>query len=236
MPVRQILQRPQARIGLGIAAITLLGIVAGSFYLFGSGGTASTGAAVAATLSPTNDGVIFTIDPSASDATFTIDEVLLNRPNTVVGKTHQVTGQLLVNKVNPSLSQIGTIQVDLSTLVTDNDYRNHALQNRILETSDSANQYATFTATSLKGLPTSATSISAGQTLTFQITGDLTIHQVTRIVTFGTQMTVESATLLKGQAHATVRCQDFNLAIPSVPSVASVSDTVVLAISFTAHA
>ncbi|GAC1453782.1 MAG: hypothetical protein PVSMB4_14460 [Ktedonobacterales bacterium] len=236
MPVRHILQRPQARIGLGIAAITLIGIVAGSFYLFGGSGTASTGAAVAPTLSPTKDGVVFTIDPSASDATFTIDEVLLNRPNTVVGKTNQVTGQLLVNKVNPSLSQIGTIRVDLSTLVTDNDFRNRALQNRIFETSDSANQYATFTATSLKGLPTSATSISAGQPLTFQITGDLTIHQVTRIVTFDTQMSVESATLLKGQAHATVRYQDFNLAIPSVPSVASVSDTVVLAISFTAHA
>lgn len=221
--------------GIGIVALIAVAIIVASFYLFGAGGRASTSAAAVPTLSPTKDGVVFTIDPSASQATFTIDEVLFDKPNTVVGKTNHVSGQLLVNTANPSLSQMGTIRIDLSTFVTDNDFRNRALQGRIFETSDSANQYARFTARSLKGLPTSTAGMSPGQTVTFQITGDLTIHQVTRIVTFDAQVTIASATLLKGQAHTTVHYQDFNLTIPNVPSVASVSDNVVLAITFTAR-
>jgi hypothetical protein len=45
-----------------------------------------------------------------------------------------------------------------------------------------------------------------------------------------------SDTALKGQAQTTVKYADFGLAIPNVPMVASVGDTVTLALSFTAHA
>ncbi len=144
-----------------------------------------------------------------------------------------VKGQIQINRKDPSQSQLGQIRVDLSTLLTDNDFRNRALQSRILETDQPANQFAVFVPKSLKGLPTS---ISVGQMVSIQITGDLTIHQVTRTVTFDAKVTLTSATELTGQAQSTVKYKDFNLAIPNVPSVTSVSDDVLLALTFTAQA
>jgi polyisoprenoid-binding protein YceI len=235
--IQKFLRRPQGRIALG-SAIVIVAIAAGAFYLFGTGGAARPSKPVtAATVVPTSaNQTVFTIDPSTSQATFTIDEVLFGQPNTVVGSTSQVAGQILVDMQNPSQSHVGQIRIDLSTLVTDNDLRTRTLQNRILETGDPSNQYATFVQKSLSGLPSTVSAISVGKPVSFQITGDLTIHHVTRTVTFTAQVTAESATLLKGQAQATVKYADFRVSIPSVPSVTGVSDTVKLALTFTAHA
>jgi polyisoprenoid-binding protein YceI len=241
----QLLQRRRGRIAALVAGLVALVVVAAIvviFALFGGIGSATGGSAgkgssggVAAvpTLAPTKSGTIFTIDASSSQATFTIHEVLFGQPNTVVGKTTSVAGQMLVNRQDPSQSQLGEIKVDLSTLATDNDLRNRTLQSRILETSDPSNQYATFVATALKGLPSSVT---IGQPVSFSITGNLTLHGVTRAVTFVAQVTEQSATKLTGQAQATVRYADFGIAIPQVPSATDVGDTVVLALTFTASA
>ena len=74
-----------------------------------------------------------------------------------------------------------------------------------------------------------------GQAFSFKITGDLTIHGVTRSATFDTTATLESDTKLTGQAQTTVKYKDFDINIPDVPSVSGVSDTVKLALNFTAH-
>lgn len=233
--MRQILGRPLGQIGAGIAVVLVIAFAAGAFYLFGGSGHASGngGSSLVPTLAPSKDTTILNIDASSSQATFTIDEVLFGKPNTVVGKTNSVTGQIQINRKDPSQSQLGEIRVDLSTLLTDNDFRNRALQSRILETDQQANQFAVFVPKSLKGLPSS---ISVGQPVSFQITGDLTIHQVTRTVTFDAKVTLTSDTGLTGQAQTTVKYKDFNLAIPNVPSVTGVSDDVLLALTFTAKA
>ena len=229
--MRKVLQRPLGRVALGLVAAVVIAVIAGSVYLFG-GGKAHSGPVTAATLAPTQHGAIFTIDPSSSEASFTINEVLFGQPHTVVGKTNKVAGQIQLNTADASQSQVGQIKVDLSALVTDNNLRNQTLQSRILETDQPANQYATFTPKSVTGVPSS---VAIGQQVPFQITGDLTIHQVTHSVTFDAQVTEASAAQLKGQAQATIKYSDYNLAIPNVPSVTSVSDTVVLKLTFTAH-
>lgn len=232
--MRQFLRRPAARIGLASAALAVVAVaVAASIFIFVGASPAAQGSVSAPTLSPTNGGTIFTIDSSASQASFTIQEVLFGQPNTVVGSTNQVAGQLLINRSDPSKSQVGEIRVDLSAMKTDNDFRNRALQGRIFETGDSANQYATFVTKSISGL---SSSVTLGQAFSFTITGDLTVHQVTRTVTFDVQLTPESQTECKGQATAAVRYEDFNLTIPNVPSVTGVSDNVTLALIFTAKA
>lgn len=233
--MRQWLQRPAGRIILGIGVGALIAIVGGALYLFGTvGASASNKPVTAPTLVATNGGTIFTIDASSSTASFTIKEILFGSPNTVVGTTHQVAGQIQVNKQTPAKSQVGEIRVDVSTLLTDNDFRNRTLQNRILETGTPANQYATFVPTALTGLPTTA--IAVGQTITFTIQGQLTIHQVTRPATFAAQVTLHSAKQLTGQATTTVNYQDYNITIPNVPSVTGVGNTVQLALNFTAAA
>ncbi len=160
-------------------------------------------------------------------------EVLFGQAKTVVGTTNGVTGQLLVDTTTPSKSQVGPIRVDLTGLATDSNLRNQTIQNRVLETGDSANQYAVFVTKSISGLPSS---VAVGQKFTFTLTGDLTIHQVTRSVTFTADATLTSATHVTGHAQATVRYSDFSLAIPNVPSVTGVSDTTTLALAFTAKA
>lgn len=233
--MRQLLGRPWGQIGAAFAVVLVVAFAAGAFYIFGgSGGTTGTrGPSSVPTLAPSKDATTFTIDSSSSQATFTIDEVLFGKPNTVVGKTNSVTGQIQVNLKDPSQSQLGQIRVDLTTLATDNDFRNRALQSRILETDQPANQFAVFLPKSLNGLPSS---VAAGQPVSFQITGDLTIHQVTRPATFDAKVTLSSNTELTGQAQTTASYKDFNLAIPNVPSVTGVSDNVQLALTFTAKA
>jgi len=225
-----------AKMGLGLAAVVFIAIVAGGFYIFG-GPRSSTPAlgssgGTAAQLTPTTNETVYTIDSSGSDAYFTIDEVLFGNPNTVVGKTSQVTGEILINKQDPSKTRVGQIKVDLSTLVTDNDLRNNTIQNRILETGDASNQFAAFDAKSTDGLPES---ITVGQTVSFKMTGDLTIHGVTKSVTFDVTATLPSANVLKGEASTTVTYADFNINIPDVPSVTSVGNSVKLDLNFTAN-
>ena len=237
--MRQLLVRPRTlAVSIAVLAVALIvGAIAASIYVFGAGGGAPKAAnstVTVPTLAPTNgNGTVFTIDGSSSKATFTIDEVLFGNPNTVVGETNKVAGQILVNQQDPSKSQLGEIKVDLSALTTDNPLRTRTLQGRILETDTSANQYATFVAKTITGLPSS---ITAGEQISFKITGDLTIHQVTKTATFDAKVTLASAHQLTGQAQVTVKYSDFNIAIPDVPSVTGVGDTVILALTFTANA
>lgn len=230
--------RPRAiAVGLAaIAAVVIVVAIVASIYIFGAGGakpSAASGTVTVPTLAPTDGATLFTVDGSSSKATFTIDEVLFGKPNTVVGATNQVAGQILVNAKDPSKSQVGEIKIDVSTLVTDNDLRNRTLQGRILETDMPANQYATFVAKSITGLPES---IAVGQQVSFKITGDLTIHQVTKTVTFDATVTVVSEKQITGTASTTVKYSDFNIEVPDVPSVTGLGDTVKLALEFTANA
>jgi polyisoprenoid-binding protein YceI len=232
--MKQLLDRPQGKIGLGIAIMALIAIFAGAFYVFGGDGarTANTGAVTAPTLVPTGSGKIFTIDASSTEASFTIDEILFGQQNTVVGTTSQVAGQIQVDKDDPSKSQVGQIKVDLTSLTTDSSLRNRTIQGRILETGDASNQFAVFTPKSISGLPESVT---VGRAFSFKITGDLAIHGVTRSATFDTTATLESDSKLTGQAQTTIKYKDFDINIPDVPSVSGVSDTVKLAVKFSAH-
>lgn len=171
------------------------------------------------------------IVPHESEARFLIDEVLNNEPITVVGATNQVAGELAVDPQEPSKTRVGIIQINARTLTTDNDFRNRAIKNRILFTDEY--EFITFEPTEITGLPQSGT---VGQTYTFQMTGNLTIRDVTQPVTFEVTATPTTDTRLEGTAQATIRYADFNITIPQVPQVASVSDDVRLEIDFVAQA
>lgn len=182
-----------------------------------------------ATSAPADAPIIMRIVPAESQVRFVIDEVLNNAPKTVVGTTNQVAGEIAVDPANPTRSRVGVIQVNARTLTTDNEFRNRAIKNRILETDQY--EFISFAPTQLLGLPQSA---QIGQSYTFQIVGDLTIRDVTREVTFEVTVTPVSATRLEGSAATTIRYADFGLAIPRVPQVASVADEVRLEIDFVA--
>jgi len=173
----------------------------------------------------------FIIDRSQSVASFTLDEELLGVPTTVVGTTSLVSGEIMIDPANPSATTIGTIQIDASDLTTDSERRDGAMGRFILQTNDAANQYITFTPTSIAGLPETAT---AGDSFTFQITGDLTISGVTNPTTFTTTINVIAENQLRGSATTEILRSNFDLSIPSVPSVANVTDAVQLQLDFAA--
>jgi len=173
--------------------------------------------------------VIFTIVQEQSEVRFTLDELLRGNPKTVVGTTNQVAGEIAIDVENPANTQVGTILVNARTLVTDNDFRNRAINNEILDTGDY--EFITFTPTAISGIPENP---QIGEELSFQITGDLTIRDITHEVTFDAIVVVNSETNLSGYASTMVARADYDLNIPDVPNVADVDEEVLLEIEFTA--
>ena len=177
---------------------------------------------------PTGSGlVIFTISPENSQVRFELNEELRGEPKTVVGTTDQVAGQIAVDRSDLSATQVGIIQVNARTLATDNDFRNRAINNEILNTDE--HEFITFTPTAINGLPDS---VDIGETVNFTIVGDLTIRDITNEATFNVEATLVSNTELVGTASTIVSRTDYNLIIPSVPNVANVEEEVELYIDF----
>ncbi len=183
------------------------------------------------TEAPTGTAQVFTIDSAASQVRFQLDEDLRGERKTVVGSTDQVAGQLSLNLADLSQTQVGIIQINARTLATDNDFRNRAINNEILDTG--AFEFITFTPTGIEGLPASA---AIGETITFSLVGDLTIRDITQPATFTVEATAVSETQVTGTAAAVINRTDFDLQIPSVPNVANVEEEVELYIDFTANA
>jgi polyisoprenoid-binding protein YceI len=175
--------------------------------------------------------VVFTIVPSASEARFSIDEVLNGADKTVIGATDQVGAEIAVNFDDPTGTQVGTIQVNARALLTDNEFRNRAIKNQILRTDEF--EFVVFTPTDISGMPAE---IALGDSYTFQINGDLTVRDVTQPVTFDVQAILSSPTTLEGTASTIILYADFGIVIPQARSVSSVEDEVILEIDFVAEA
>jgi polyisoprenoid-binding protein YceI len=175
--------------------------------------------------------VLFEIVQAESEARFTIDEVLRGSPVTVVGVTDQVAGQIAIDPANPAATQLGQIVVNARTLATDNEFRNRAIRNQILDTN--TYEFVTFQPTELVGLPDAVT---VGQSFSFQVVGDLTVKDVTQSVTFDVTVTPVSETRIEGVATTTFPYRDFGVRIPEVPSVDLVADDVTLELAFVAVA
>src|SRR5450432_318984 len=175
----------------------------------------------------------FSIAATSSNVQFTLTEVLLGNPNTVVGKTNQVAGDILVDLDQPSKSQIGTIRIDARTFATDSPMRDRMIRGPILASSQDQFEFINFVPTAVTGLPDK---IVAGQAYTFQVVGDMTVHGVTKPATFDVSAKLVSGTPdhLDGTATTTVMRADYNLQIPKVQTVADVSDAVKLEIDFVA--
>lgn len=175
--------------------------------------------------------VLFRIVPDESEVRFNIGEVLRGQPITVVGRTNQVAGDIIVDFATPQLTQVGTVRVNVRTLTTPEEFRNQALRARILQSAQAQYEFSDFVPSALSGLPLT---VEVGDTFTFQITGDLTVRGVTNTVIFDATVTIVSEDRIEGLAQVTVLYQDFNLRIPDVSFVTGITDEVLLEIEFVA--
>lgn len=183
---------------------------------------------------PVSEPVLFSIVSEESSASFTLEEDLRGQRTTVVGRTGEVGGNVMVHLANPRESSIGAILINARTLETDNSFRNRALRSQILQSARDEYEFIVFEARELSNF--SAESVAVGETITLDITGDLTVTGVTRSVTFSAEATLESETQIRGSATVNLLHGDFGLVIPDVPSVANVTDDVELKLEFVARA
>jgi polyisoprenoid-binding protein YceI len=175
--------------------------------------------------------VIYQITPGESQVRFNIFEELRGSPKDVIGASDQVAGEVALDLSDLSTAQVGVIQVNARTFVTDDDRRNQAIRNRILFTDQY--EFITFTPTEVRGLSGSG---EPGQSFSFQIAGDLTIRDITQPVVFEVSAVGESADRIVGTATTSISRADYNLIVPDVPFVANVSDEVTLEIDFVLQA
>ena len=174
---------------------------------------------------------IYEISQDQSEVRFELDEDLRGNRLTVVGVTNQVAGQFALDLSDLSSAQVGEIQINARTLATDNNFRNRAIQNEILQTG--SYEFISFVPTAVSGLPASA---NVGEFIQFTIEGELTIRDVTETVTFEVTATAVTETTIQGTATATVLRDAYGLNIPEVPNVANVENEVDLIINFVANA
>lgn len=170
----------------------------------------------------------FVVAPTGNEARYRVREQLVGRdlPNDVVGVTKNVTGRLVVEPNGRVIRDSSKIVVQAATLTTDQTRRDNWLRRRLLE----AEKYPT-----IELVPATFTGITSpiapGTSRTFALTGDLTIHGVTRPTSWQVTARGEGRDVV-GTATTNFTFKDFNLDQPRVPIVLSVADTVRLEYEF----
>ena len=171
--------------------------------------------------------VVYRIEKAESSVRFEIDEILNGSPKRVVGTTSEVAGEMLIDFDDPPASSLGAVVINVRTLETDSSFRDRATRGPILGSARDENEFATFEATRITGLPDRVT---MGDRVSLTVVGDFTLSGVTRPVEFAVEVAVDSTERIEVSGTAVVLRSDFGLVIPDVPSVSDVADEVTLAI------
>jgi polyisoprenoid-binding protein YceI len=137
---------------------------------------------------------------------YRVKEVLFGQSNVAVGRTSAITGSITVD--GTTITKAG-FTVDMTMVASDQSRRDGQFNGRIMETST----YPTATFALTK--PIELGSIPAkGVMRTFQATGNLTMHGVTRTVTFILTGRYEGSTF-QVAGNIPITFADWNIANPS---------------------
>src|SRR5229473_4372928 len=195
--------------------------------------TAPGAATATGTPIPSTDLSTFQIVSAQTTASYSVHEDLIvqNKPNNdAVGTTHSVQGSFKIRTSTSPLVAAMNIKIDLRTLQSDSQRRDNFIQQNTLQTD--TYPYATFVSTSTQGLPASYTD---GQTVHFQITGNLTMHGQTNKEVFNVQGKVLGNTIT-GTATSTIYMTDFGIQPPNLANIAIAQNKVDITLTFTAKA
>jgi len=138
------------------------------------------------------------------------------------------SGDVYVDRAHPDQSRIGPITINVNQLTSDSRHRDEAIRGQWLE----SDKYPTavFTPTAIEGLPKTYV---AGQTAHVRITGNLTVHGVTKPAVFTGTLKLSGDTLT-GAMESTVMMRDFGFDPPSIMMLRT-EDKATLDFQFTAH-
>jgi polyisoprenoid-binding protein YceI len=172
-----------------------------------AGATASS-APEAAPATSRVDGVWNVTDES--EFGYRVEEVLLGVNTTAAGRSNEITGSMTIEGTTVTEA---SFTVDVGSITSDESRRDNQFRGRIME----ANQYpeATFT---LRAPIDFGTVPAAGEQITATATGDLTLHGVTRPVTF--DVTAEAGENRIGVlGNIPVRFADYDIDNPSTTGI-----------------
>jgi polyisoprenoid-binding protein YceI len=153
----------------------------------------------------------------------------LNVLSDAVGTTEAVTGTIVLaidNAINSSQSKL---TVDLRTLKSDQQLRDGYLQRQVLQTDQFP--LLEFVPRRAVGLPSPLPTAARPSVIGFQLIGDMTLHGVTKEITWSAVGTV-AADSVAGRATTTFPFSTFGLMKPAVPFVLSVDDKINLEVEF----
>lgn len=165
-----------------------------------------------------------------SEALYRINEQLVRRdlPNDAVGTTSDIEGQIVFSADGTVDAEQSKITVNVGALRSDSDRRDGYIRGRSLESDRFPN--VEIAVQEVRGLPWP---LPASGQATFQMAGDLTIRDQTRLVTWDVTANFDGGAV-EGLAKTEVTFEQFDITKPSVAIVISVADEIRLEVAFKA--
>ncbi len=193
----------------------------------------------AASGAPVSGQRTFVIDPAASQASYLVDEEFFAGALAklgiaagladVIGSTQEIEGRLTLNLDDLS-APLGenTFTVKMNTFTTDQNDRDKWIR----ENGPRFNDYplATFTATGVEGAPAT---YNEGEEVSFKLSGDLTIREITQPATFDVTARLSGGTLT-GTATTRLKMSDFGIEPPNFANTLTVTDEFGIEVQITA--
>ncbi len=172
---------------------------------------------------------VYRIDAAQSEVHYEVGETFLqgNRFQTAIGRTRGIAGDILINIDQPAKSQVGPVVINVSQFKSDEDRRDNFIRGNNLQSSKYPT--ATFAMRASDGLPAQ---VKAGDQVSFSMTGDLTVKQTTKPVTWNVTLKYD-AQQLSGSATTNIKMSDFGVGPIQIPLL-STEDNVKLVFDFVA--
>ena len=177
----------------------------------------------------TQAGIIRLTVAQGSEVRYRAREQLAQRPapNDAVGKTSSVSGAIVIGADGKPVKDQSKITVQMNTLASDSGQRDNFVRGTTLE----VNRFPTadFVVTDIRNL---ANPMPTSGEATFDLIGDLTLHGVTKQVTFPVKATF-SANDVKGSTSTKISFADYGMSKPQVPVVLSIEEPITLEMDLT---
>jgi polyisoprenoid-binding protein YceI len=188
------------------------------------------GVDIASVTADTTGATAYEIVSQESLVSYGVEETLAGRKfNYAIGVTNSIAGQMTIDPERPSASEVAPITVTIQDFSSDNFLRDERIQQEFLESARFP--IATFTATELQGLPDSYT---MGETITFEIMGDLEIRETVVPTTFNVEAKLENGRL-SGTATSQILMTDFGFEPPSLANLIQTENEVDITFEFVAQ-
>jgi len=170
----------------------------------------------------------FVLSPTGNAARYRVRERLVGHdlPSDAIGETKSLTGAIAFDSSGKVIRQGSKFVVDAGTFVSDKDRRDGFVRGRLLE----AEQYPSIVLipTDIRGV---ALPLPTSGTLPIEMTGDLTVHGVTRLTTWKGSAKFQDGRIT-GSAATAFTFNEIQMEQPRVPVLLSVADTIRLEIDF----